>query len=363
MAQKKLKSGFTTGTAAAAAVKGALLFLVNRRKPESVRIPFLSEGFVDIPIHRCEKKSNDQAVCAVIKDAGDDPDVTHKAEIGAVVTMDSSLETIRIRGGKGVGRVTKKGLGLELDGPAINSGPVRMIHQAVSDILGQGSHGLDIEIFVPQGEILALKTLNARLGIMGGISILGTTGIVRPMSHDAYIATITSSLSVAASAGLTEAVFTTGRRSERFAMQLFPAIPPEGFIQIGDFFQTSLESAMKQGLSRITLSVFFGKAVKMAQGVGHTHAAKSELSLQTLGLWALEISGDKALEEKIITANTARHAFDFIIIECPDLIKKVGHEMIRSAKKFAGQGADIRSVIFDFEGNVVFDSKKGEVTQ
>lgn len=356
MTKTKLRSGFTTGASAAAAVKGALRLLVDGKAPETVRIPFLSEGHADIAVYRCEKVDEHKARCSVIKDAGDDPDVTHQAEIGAVVTVNTGEPGITIRGGKGVGRVTKPGLGLDIGGPAINPGPVKMIHAAVEDVLGDTKQGVDIEIFVPQGEILAQKTLNSRLGIVDGISILGTTGIVRPMSHDAYIATITSALSVAASAGLTEVVFTTGRRSERFAMELLPSIFEEAFIQIGDFFKTSLEAAVEKGMNAVTFCVFFGKAVKMAQGVPHTHAAKSEMSLKKLGAWALDLSGNKDLEARIAHANTARHAFDFIGDECPELIAKVGWEIIRSAHMFAGEKLTIRTVIFDFGGQVVFDS-------
>ena len=356
MAAKILRSGFTTGASAAAAVKGALCFLADGKAPSWVRVPFLSEGYADIEIYRCEKRSDHQAVCSVIKDGGDDPDVTHRAEIGAVVTVHTGRPGISIRGGRGVGRVTKPGLGLTVGGPAINPGPVTMIQSAVRDVLGEAPQGVDIEVFVPCGEILAQKTLNSRLGILNGISILGTTGVVRPMSHDAYVATISSALSVAASAGLGEAVFTTGRRSERFAMDLLPGVPEDAFIQIGDFFKTSLEAAVKCGMGAITFCVFFGKAVKMAQGIPHTHAAKSDMSLRTLGVWALDLSGNTDLAQRIVQANTARHAFALIVDKCPELIAKVGREIIRSAREFVGESLAVRSVIFDFDGHVAFDS-------
>ena len=362
MTRKTLKSGFTTGTAAAAAVKGALCLLSENRVRDVVRIPFLSEGFVDIAVKRCEKISDTKALCTVLKDGGDDPDATHGAEIGAVVTLDKATAAMfRIRGGKGVGRVTRPGLGLEINGPAINPGPVRMIRMAAEEILGQDLQGLDIEIFVEKGEQLAEKTLNRRLGILGGISILGTTGIVRPMSHEAYIATIVSSLSVAASSGLDHVVLTTGRRSERFAMGLFPGFPEEAFIQIGDFFKASLEASAKAGIKHVTVAVFFGKAVKMAQGAAHTHASKSDVSLDRLAGWVRELSADAQLAEKVKTANTARHAFDLVHRACPELIIKVGREMKSSAELFAGKTVAIHCLIFDFEGTVIYDSAHSEV--
>lgn len=353
---RHLKPGFTTGTAAAAAVKAALCFIVRGEVPESVKIPFLSEGFADIRPHRWERLAPDKALCTVIKDGGDDPDATDKAEIGAVVTLASGPSEIRIRGGRGVGRVTKPGLGLPISGPAINPGPVTMIQNAVADVLGDTVQRVDIEIFVEDGEKIAEKTLNARLGIVGGISILGTTGVVKPLSHEAYIATIGSALSVAAASGLKQAVFTTGRRSERFAMQAFPALPAEAFIQIGDFFKDSLEKAVATGFQAVTLAVFFGKAVKMAQGAPHTHASKSDVSLGNLAGWVMDISGNRDLAHAVRNANTARHAFELFYPVCPGVVGGVGRAMIRWAETFSRGRLTVRSVIFDFDGQVICDS-------
>jgi cobalt-precorrin-5B (C1)-methyltransferase len=363
---KKLRSGFTTGTAAAAATKAALRMILEGKKPSRVRIRLLTGADITIATHMCSLKKNGEAICSVIKDAGDDPDVTHKAEIGARVTLlDSDQQSgtnagpqIIIRGGEGVGRVTKPGLEVDPGQPAINPGPKKMIAQAIEEVLKK--HRLDgtvcTEIFVPRGKKLAEKTLNARLGILGGISILGTTGVVRPMSHDAFIATIESALSVARACGLNRVVLTTGRRSERFAQDCWGRIPPEAFIQIGDFFKLSLASAAKRGFVRITLAVFFGKALKMAQGVPHTHAAKSSLTLDKLSEWVWEITKDSELSRTVSAANTARQAFDILREQHPEVIAHVGQLIVASAKRFAGLKTKIRSIIFDYDGEVVFDS-------
>jgi cobalt-precorrin-5B (C1)-methyltransferase len=233
-----------------------------------------------------------------------------------------------------------------------------MIVEAIQDVLGKDNRecAVSTEIFVPRGRELAEKTLNARLGILDGISILGTTGIVRPMSHDAYIATIESALSVARASGLDQVFLTTGRRSERYAQSHWPDISPEAFIQIGDFFKMSLEAAVKRGFGRITLTVFFGKAVKMAQGVPHTHAAKSVMTMNKLADWVLDISGDRKLAKNVLAANTARHAFDFIKEPCPEVINHVGRQIVKAAKNFAGNALSIRSIIFDYKGNIIFNS-------
>ena len=360
MSYPALKKGFTTGAAAAAAVKAALLSFFSE-PPRTVDILFLTGETKPIDIKTVRKLSENKIEALVIKDAGDDPDITHKAEIGARVTLsDSNDVIITLRGGKGVGRVTKPGLELPVGEPAINPGPRTMIKNSVMDVFsrfGIQTKKVDIEIFVPEGETLALKTLNPRLGILGGISILGTTGVVTPMSHDAYIATIHSGISVAAANGADTLVFTTGRRSERFAMEKLTAFKEEAFIQTGDFFKASMEMAAAQSnIKAVIYAVFFGKALKMALGYEHTHAAKSDLTLTQLAKWASQVTRNRVLEKKIAEANTARHAFSFFYPEYPDLLAHVGKKAGHAANAFSKEKLDIRVIIFDFEGHIAFDS-------
>lgn len=367
MKRKHLRTGFTTGTAAAAAAKGAVLLLLDGKPPAEVSVALLTGDRLDIPVHSCRRTDDETgAACTVIKDAGDDPDVTHGAEIGAMARLltppapGAGPSGVVISGGDGVGRITKPGLELPPGEAAINPGPRRMITQAVGEALV--SHGLAgtvaVEIFVPRGRDIARKTLNARLGIIGGISILGTTGIVRPMSHEAFTATIEAGLSVARGCGLEHVVLSTGRRSERFAQRLWPQWPEEGFVQIGDFFEKSLGLAAQKRFGRVVLAVFFGKALKMAQGAPHTHAARSELTLNALAEWALNQTCDQGLAEKISACNTAREAFELISPTHPALVGEVGRRVVAAAGRFAGPGVRIQSVIFDYEGQVAFDSEK-----
>lgn len=360
---RHLRSGFTTGTAAAAAAKGALTLLLSGKAPQRVRVSLLNGEALDIALSDCRADGPVGAVCRVIKDAGDDPDITHKAEIGARVRLESDRSdgVVRITGGSGVGRVTKPGLEVPPGEPAINPGPRKMIVQAVEEV--RRDHASDaavsVEVFVPEGERLARSTLNARLGILGGISILGTTGIVKPMSHEAYEATIRSALSVARASALDRVVLTTGRRSERFAQALLKDLPEEAFVQIGDYFRASLETAATLGFNRITLAVFFGKAVKMAQGVPHTHAARSSLSLARLSEWTRESTADPDLAEEILGANTARQAFDRLSAGQRQVIDAVGRRMVAAAGNFAGSRIQIRGIVFDYEGGVAFDNGQG----
>ena len=365
--KRKLRTGFTTGTAAAAATKGALSFILENTAPKEVDIILLTGDPISISILGCRLEDEATATCTVIKDAGDDPDVTHNAEIGARVHWQpgKSIERkdkgikIVVTGGEGVGRVTKPGLEVPPGQPAINPGPIKMITQAIEALMEERhfTGTISTEIFVPQGRKLAQKTLNARLGILGGISILGTTGIVKPMSHDAFIATIESGLSVARASGLTSVVMTTGRRSERFSQAYLTDLPEEAFIQVGDFFKMSLVSAAKKEFKKIILAVFFGKALKMAQGIPHTHAAKSRLTLDVLSEWVAEITADSEFAKTIISANTARQAFGMIKENYPKVVGHVGNKIVRSAIAFSGPNIDIRNIIFDYDGTVVFDSE------
>lgn len=364
-AHKTLRTGFTTGTAAAAAAKGALSLLLGKQPPASVQIRLPAGYPITIPIQSSRLIGETAACCMVTKDAGDDPDITHHAEIGATVSIldhGAPMDLIEIRGGAGVGTVTKPGLEIAPGEPAINPVPRKMIRQAIREV--RQAHGSDmpvsVEVFVPQGEKLADQTLNPRLGIRGGISILGTTGVVQPMSHDAYIATIKASLSVARASGIRTVVLATGRRSERYARPLWPELAEEAFVQIGDFFRISLESAADGGFKELVLAVFFGKAVKMAQGVPHTHAATSRVSLERLSRWSLTLTRDRPLSERILGANTARHAFAYLYPDYPEVIAHVGLRIVDAAKKYAVSNVAIHATIFNYNGHVAFTSKPYE---
>lgn len=356
--KKKLRTGFTTGAAAAAAAKAALQLILDTKPPESIEITFLTGEKRVISVFKSQKTSEKTAVCSVIKDAGDDPDVTHKAEIGARVSFYESdaYSDILIRGGEGVGTITKPGLEIPPGEPAINSGPRKMINQEIKAcLLKYNTFGqVSVEIFVPKGVKLAKKTLNERLGILGGLSILGTTGIERPLSHEAYITTIDLALSVSDALNCTEVVFTTGRRSERYAQKIWNHKPKAAFIQIGDYFAKAVQLASSKSMTHCIFTVFFGKAIKIASGVACTHAKKSELKMSILADWVKQITCDIKFAEKIRNANTARHAFMIINEQHPIVIDYIGKKVIESAFKYSGSKMRIGCVILDYEGKTVF---------
>src|SRR5215471_16294179 len=234
-----LRTGFTTGACAAAAAKAAARCLVRGVVLEEIKTTLPNRTPVVFPLHRCGR-SGSKAICSVIKDAGDDPDCTHGAELVAEVELRFE-PGVEIRGGPGVAVVTKPGLGLEVGTASITSPPRRNITEMVEEELGAGrGGGAVVTISVPGGQEMAKETINARLGLLGGISILGTTGIVRPYSTAAFKASVVQAIDVARERGLEEVVLTTGGKSEGFAMKLFAHLPEDAFIQMGDFVGTAL---------------------------------------------------------------------------------------------------------------------------
>jgi cobalt-precorrin-5B (C1)-methyltransferase len=362
--RKELRQGFSTGTAAAAAAKGALYELLRRPCPDRVQVTLPGGGSLSIPLNRHGRYSA-RGEAVVVKDAGDDPDVTNGAEIGARVwhlVAPGDGEDITLLGGEGVGRVTKPGLPVAVGEPAINPVPRRMIRRALRQVWDKLCLGeplrLRVEIFVPRGEELARHTLNPRLGIMGGISILGTTGLVKPFSHQAYRATIASSLRVAQAAGLKHIGFSTGGKSEEHLKALTPELPDEAFIQMGDYVRFALKVAGHMGFPEITAAAFFGKALKIAQGFGHTHASRGLADLRDLGRWTLDLTGDAGLAQAVAGANTARQALEILSAAgAGGVVDQVGVRMLAALRDYAGPGPELAAVILDFAGQPLWWGK------
>ncbi|HEY0707777.1 MAG TPA: cobalt-precorrin-5B (C(1))-methyltransferase, partial [Polyangia bacterium] len=251
------------------------------------------------------------ALASVIKDAGDDPDCTHGAELVAEVAL-SPTPGVHILGGRGIAVVTKPGLGLEVGAPAVNPIPRKNITAMVEEeLLSAGvSAGVTVTLSVPAGEEMAKQTLNARLGLVGGISILGTSGIVTPYSTAAYKASIVQAIDVAARRGQRQLVVTTGGKSETYAMRLFTDLPEDAFIQMGDFVGITLRHCVRRGIANVAVVAMIGKLSKMADGRMQTHAAGSEVNMALLASLAAELGAPQALVDAIAAANTARHVLE-----------------------------------------------------
>jgi cobalt-precorrin-5B (C1)-methyltransferase len=357
--KQALRTGWTTGTCAAAAAKAATAALHTGEIQTSVEIALPSGQRVRFPVDRCTLTPTEKAEAVVVKDAGDDPDVTHGARLTATVSWrpEPGLE---LDGGVGVGVVTKPGLGLELGAPAINPVPRAMITQAVGEIIDLAQRGIHIIISVPDGEKMARKTTNARLGIIGGISILGTTGIVRPFSTASWRASVEQAISVLAAQGESTVVLCTGGRTEKGAMKLLPQLPEVCFVEVGDFTGAALRRAVEHGLTGIIFVGMAGKLTKLAAGVLMTHYTRSKVSLDLLKDITLAAGGAQDLAERVANANTARHAAE--LWDEAGLLPAAGRDLCDRAARVlsrfsaelaapAGRTApEIKVIMVDFTG-------------
>ncbi len=347
--RKGLRTGFTTGACAAAAAKAAARCLVTNTMLAEIETTLPNRMKVTFALKRCERTVTG-ALCSVIKDAGDDPDCTHGAELVAEVEL-RSQPGIEIRGGEGVAVVTKPGLGLEIGAPSITSPPRRNITEMVEEELAGSSHkGALVTISVPGGEEMAKQTINARLGLLGGISILGTTGIVRPFSTAAFRASVVQAIDVACERGLDELVLTTGGRSETFAMKLFARLPEDAFIQMGDFVGTALKHCARRQVGRANIVGMIGKLSKMADGRMQTHAAGSEVNAELLASLAGDLGAAEELCERIRRSNTARHALELCSAEGIAIASAVCRRVVEHARRHTNDTLEVCASLVDFNG-------------
>lgn len=342
----KVKTGYTTGACAAAAAKGVALALTTGREVRAVNIALPDGEKTTLPIQGCVIGDR-WARCCVVKDAGDDPDVTHGAEIAATIWMGEEVppevgrlkgegfrftlppftgeqrggnldRSLFVEGGEGVGLVTKPGLPVEVGRPAINPVPLRMIVQEVEQVLRDHRSfspgtSLRVAVTIPRGETLASHTLNRRLGIQGGLSILGTTGIVHPISHAAWQDTLSCALDVALACGCREVVLSTGRISERAAQSVLE-LPPEAHILMGDQVGFALQACARKGVKKVTLAGQLGKLTKVAAGHLSTHCREAEMDWSWFGTWA-ESQGIPGAAERLRRVNTGRALAEIVIEE------------------------------------------------
>jgi len=308
---EKLRTGWTTGTCAAAAAKAASKVLITGEPQGRVEVRLPKKGEerrVSFEVERCEV-GDGWAEAVVVKDAGDDPDVTHGARLTVRVSWKDE-PGIALHRGEGVGVVTKPGLGLPVGGPAINDVPRRMISYSVEEVLDPNERGVRVVVSVPGGEDMAEKTTNARLGIVGGISILGTTGIVRPFSTAAWAASVVQAVDVMGAQGLDTFVLSTGGLTERAAMRLLPDLEEVCFIEVGDFTGQAIKGAVKNGLRRGIFVGMAGKLAKLAAGVMMTHWTRSKVDNELLAEITAGAGGSPELIQEVRAANTARHAYE-----------------------------------------------------
>lgn len=358
--EKKLRTGYTTGSSATAASKAALLSIIKQERIEEIEITLPKKTTIKIPVNSCEFEKN-KAKCSVIKDGGDDPDVTHGAEIIVELTFNENKNQIEIDGGEGVGIVTKPGLGLEISKPAINPVPRKMITENLQEIGKEilNEKGIRVVISVPKGKELGPKTDNPRIGIKDGISILGTSGIVIPFSTASYAASIRQNLDVSIAMGNDTVVLTTGGRSEDFAKKIVD-LPEHCFVQMGDFSGYTIQQCGRKNIKKAYVVGFIGKLAKMAAGVKQTHVKGSKVDMNFLAELARKVNAGEKIIDSIKKANTARHVSEIIQENnVSGFFELICVEVYRHMRKHSEEKVPIDVILFDFEGNILARESKG----
>jgi cobalt-precorrin-5B (C1)-methyltransferase len=348
---EKLRTGWTTGACAAAAAKAAARALASGRTQTRVDIKLPGKGRerrVEFEVESCDLGAS-WAEAVVVKDAGDDPDVTDGAHLTARASWREE-QGLDLERGDGVGVVTKPGLGLPVGGPAINDVPRRMISYSVEEVLDPEERGVHIVISVPGGEKMAEKTTNPRLGIVGGISILGTTGIVRPFSTAAWAASVVQAIDVMGAQAHKTFVLSTGGLTEKAAMRLLPDLEEVNFVEVGDFTGQAIKRAVENELEHCFFVGMAGKISKLAAGVMMTHWTRSKVDNALLAEITMEAGGSTQLIEEVKGANTARHAYELWraahLDRAADLLCKQAAENLA---EYAERKLEVYVILVDFD--------------
>lgn len=355
--QKKLRLGYTTGTCAAAAAKAASLMVLGGKRIESVELATPKGMTLTLPIADVDMGEG-KVSCAVIKDAGDDYDVTDGAYI--YVCVEKTGHGFEIQGGEGVGTVTKPGLDQSVGSAAINSVPRRMIMDAMLEAADDHGYegGLRATVFVPQGADIAKKTLNEKLGIVGGISILGTSGIVEPMSEEALKGTIRAELSIRSAEGKKDVIITPGNYGATFLEETLKA-DMEHTVKCSNFIGDTIDMACEFGLDSLLLVGHLGKLVKLGSGIMNTHSAYADGRMETMASCVLLADGDLELARRMLFCNTTDEAVG-LLMQADMLTAVMERLMARidaALKRRAGEGLRIEAIVFSNQYGLLGETK------
>lgn len=352
--KRSLQRGWTTGACAAAAARAAYAALLTGNFPDPVRIKLPGGTTPEFPL-ALKERDGATARAGVLKDAGDDPDVTHGALVIAEVAAAPPGHGVGFCAGPGVGTVTRAGLALAVGEPAINPGPRAIITEALNDVAsacGQGLADAMVTLSIPGGEALAMKTLNGRLGIVGGLSILGTTGIVIPYSCAAWVHSIHRGIDVARAAGVTHIAAATGSTSEAAVQKLYD-LPEVALIDMGDFVGGTLKYLRRHKLPRLTIAGGFGKLAKLAQGHLDLHSNKSQVDIAALVMQLRDLGASSAILDAASKASGANEVLVAATSEfAAALADRVAHQARAVALATLAGGIDVDVAIFDRHGEL-----------
>lgn len=346
---KVLRSGYTTGTCAAAAGQAALQMLLSGEQATRIIIDLPGGGNIAVPVKNVQGKYG-QAIAEIVKDAGDDPDITHGISIVATVEL-IPQDQIIIQGGSGVGMVTKPGLAVAVGEAAINPVPRQMISRALKKILPAGC-GAKVTISVPEGEKAALRTLNSRLGIIGGISILGTTGIVRPMSEDAYMDSLVPQIDQALALGYRSLVLTPGGMGARKAEEM--GIPEDAVVQTSNFIGKMLDECAGRSVQEIILLGHIGKLIKVAAGIFNTHSKIADGRRETLAAHAAMLGAETAVIRHIMELNTLEASVELIRShELTPVYFSIAEWVSKRCRERLGQEIKVGTILYALNGEIL----------
>lgn len=353
---KQYRKGYTTGSCATAAAKVAALMVLEQTFIPQVSIITPSGVVLDLDVLEASIEGN-TAVAAIQKDGGDDIDVTHGMLIFAQVTINNT-GNITIDGGKGIGRVTRKGVRHTIGSAAINETPRRTIEEAVREVIGE-QRGAEVIIFAPEGEERAQQTFNARLGIMGGISILGTTGIVTPMSDESWKKSITLEIEMKKAEGIDKLIFVPGNHGEKFAEQL--GMNSRYVVVMSNFVRYVLKDAERLGFKRVLLLGHLGKLIKVAAGIFHTHNHVADGRIETL-IAVLALMGASAdFLQQIDQCKTTEAAMELITQAGLEAVyQKLAlrvKDKVEQLSKFTKNPIQADAVLCSMDGKILGSSK------
>jgi cobalt-precorrin-5B (C1)-methyltransferase len=347
---KQLRNGYTTGSCVAAGAVAAANLLWHGQQLAMVTVYNLEGIKIEVPIQEVSLKG-DGAKAIVIKDGGDDPDVTHGIEFIIEVKALNNANEIKLIGGHGVGKVTKPGLQVPVGQWAINPNPRKIIINNLATVLPKGE-GAEVTITIPQGEEIAKRTLNGKLGIVGGISILGTTGIVRPMSEEAFKDSLIPQIKVAKAHGFNTIILTPGRIGEKIAQEKF-GVPEDAIVQMSNFVGFMLNACVDNGIKEVILLGHHSKLVKVAAGCFYTHSKVCDARLETIAAYAAMAGAKTNIIKEIMASITAEGVVP--LLETHDLL----HIFDRLAAQATHRAQD--HVFGDLKVGTVMVTMDGEI--